>query len=117
HFTCSVGDATDEASYLTQHDPDIILTIGLFPYLPNDDAVRVALRLIFRHLSAGGCFICTTLTSASASLAHWEANGSVAPTVRTPEKLTQWLRAAGFIRIRERFSQPNGVALIAWKPG
>jgi SAM-dependent methyltransferase len=118
HFTFAVGDGTDDCSYLMPGDPDIILAVSLFPHLHDDEEIRTVLRLTFRHLKAGGCLICTTLTSGSARLAPWEANGSTSGiTIRSPEAVARSLTAAGFVRIRERFSQPGGVALVAWKPG
>jgi SAM-dependent methyltransferase len=116
-FTFSVGDATDESSYLTSHDPDIALAIGLFPYLQRDDAVRIVMRLSYSHLSPGGCFVCTTLAKPSARLTSWEGNGFTPRlAIRSPEQIAEWLRSAGFTRIDQRFSQPHGFALIGWKP-
>jgi SAM-dependent methyltransferase len=116
-FTFSVGDATDESSYLTSQDPDIILAIGLFPYLQRDDAVRMVLRLAYSHLTPGGCFVCSTLAKPSAWSANWD--GSVfapRPAIRSPERIAEWLRSTGFTHIDQRFSQPHGFALIGWKP-
>jgi SAM-dependent methyltransferase len=116
-FSFSVGDATDESSYLTSQDPDIILAIGLFPYLYRDDAVRTVMRLAFRYLSPGGSFVCTTLAKPYARLGNWESNGLASqPAIRPPELIGEWLRVAGFTRIDQRFSQPHGFALIGWKP-
>ncbi len=116
-FTFSVGDATDESSYLTSQDPDIVLAIGLFPYLHRDDAVRIVMRLAFSHLGPGGCFVCTTLAKPSTLLGNWEADAFAArPAIRSPEKIAEWLRSTGFTRIDQRFSQPHGFALIGWKP-
>ncbi len=117
-FTFSVGDATDAASYLTSQDPDIILAVGLFPYLYDDDAVRTVMRLVFTHLSEKGCFICTTLAAPHARLPHWEADPFVPnPAIRSPDTIAAWLRATGFERIDQCFSQPDGFALIGWKLG
>jgi SAM-dependent methyltransferase len=116
-FTFSVGDATDEASYLTRHDPDIVLAIGLFQYLRRDDAVRTVMRLAFERLSAGGCLLCTTLAKPQVRLAHWEADTFIErPAFRSPETIAAWLRATGYVQIDQRFSQPHGFALIGWKP-
>lgn len=116
-FTFSVGDATDEASYLISQDPDVALAIGLFPYLQRDDAVRMVMRLVYSHLSAGGCFVCSTLAKPPAWLKNWDGNGfPAAPTIRSPDRVAEWLRSAGFTRIDQRFSQPYGFALIGWKP-
>jgi SAM-dependent methyltransferase len=116
-FTFSVGDATDSASYLTNRDPDIILAVGLFPYLYCDDDVRTVIRLAYQHLSQGGCFLCTTLAKPHARLPHWEADPFAAgPAVRSPDVIARWLRAAGFKRIEQRFSQPDGCAVFGWKP-
>lgn len=116
-FTFAVGDATDEASYLTSYDPDIVLAIGLFPYLQRDDAVRTVMRLSFDHLTPGGSFVCTTLAKPNGGLAHWEAAPfSPGPVARSAEMIAEWLRAAGFVGIDQRFSEPQGFALIGWKP-
>jgi SAM-dependent methyltransferase len=116
-FTFSVGDATDDSSYLTSQDPDIALAIGLFPHLTRDDAVRAVMRLAYRHLNAGGCFICSTLEKPSGWLTNWDGSAFAAPAaVRSPEQIAEWLRSAGFTRIDQRFSQPHGFALIGWKP-
>jgi SAM-dependent methyltransferase len=114
HFTFSVGDATDESSYLSSQDPDIVLAIGLFPYMRRDDAVRSVMRLSCSHLTPGGCFICTTLTKPLPGLVHW--GGDACPALRAPETIADWLRAEGFVRIDQGFSQPHGFALIGWKP-
>src|SRR5262249_5526078 len=53
-FTFAVGDATDEASYLTSRDPDVMLAVGLFQYLHRDAAVRRVLELSYKHLTPGG---------------------------------------------------------------
>ena len=117
HITFSVGDATDEASYLTSQDPDIVLAIGLFPYLQRDDAVREVLRLAYRHLTPGGCFVCSTLAKPSAWSANWDGNVfAPRPAIRSPERIAEWLRSSGFALIDQRFSQPHGFALIGWKP-
>jgi len=116
-LTFSVGDATDDSSYLTPHDPDIVLAIGLFPYLQRDDQVRAVMRLSFSHLSPGGCFLCTTLANPHGWLAPWEGDSmAVRPATRSPETIAEWLRATGFACIDQRFSQPHGFALIGWKP-
>src|SRR5574341_2438837 len=116
-FTFSVGAATDDSSYLTNHDPDMVLAIGLFPYLQRDDAVRTVMRLSFSHLRAGACLVCTTLTKVDGGLAHWEADAFAAkPVIRPTERIAEWLRAEGFVNVEQRFSQPHGVALVGWKP-
>ena len=116
-FTFSVGDATDESSYLISQDPDIALAIGLFPYLQREDAVRVVMGLVYSHLTPGGCFVCSTLAKPSARLAHWDGNAfAPRPATRSPERIAEWLRSTGFTRIDQRFSQPHGFALIGWKP-
>jgi hypothetical protein len=38
------------------------------------------------------------------------------PAVRPPETIAAWLRETGFVRIDQCFSQPQGFALIGWKP-
>jgi SAM-dependent methyltransferase len=116
-FTFSVGDATDDSSYLTSQDPDIALAIGLFPHLHRDDAVHAVMRLAYSHLSAGGCFISSTLARPAAWLTDWDGNAFVSPAAtRPPEQIAEWLHSAGFRRIDQRFSQPHGFALIGWKP-
>jgi SAM-dependent methyltransferase len=116
-FTFSVGDATDHSSYLTSRDPDIVLAVGLFDNLHRDDAVRTVIRLALTHLTPGGAFLCTTLTKAQTALHHWDGNGFGArPAVRAPETIAGWLRAAGFVRVDQRFSHPQGFALIGVKP-
>jgi SAM-dependent methyltransferase len=117
HFTFGVGDATDDSSYLVNDDPHLVLAIGLFPYLHRDEEVRTVMQLSFSHLGAGGCFICTTLSSPRARLPHWETNGfGTRAAIRSPETIAAWLRSSGFVRITQRVSQPAGFALIGWKP-
>jgi SAM-dependent methyltransferase len=113
NFTFAVGDATDESSYLTSRDPDIILAVGLFACLQPDAAVRTVMRLSFTYLNPGGCFICTTLNGS-----HTRAPGALGarPALRSPETIVAWLREAGFVRIDQRFSEPQGFAVIGWKP-
>ncbi len=113
----SVGDATDHSSYLTNRDPDIILAIDLFPWLAGDDEVRKTMQLSFDHLSKGGAFVCTTITKVMAGPVQWEGVGArFNPALRSPDKIYDCLRHAGFIRIDQRFSQPFGFALVGWKP-
>jgi SAM-dependent methyltransferase len=115
-ITFAVGDATDDSSYLTSQDPDIVLAVGLFPYLHREEAVRTVMQLVFKHLSTGGCFICTTLATPHARLCHWEADPfRPRPAIRRPETIAAWLRDAGFVSIDQRFSQPDGFALLGWK--
>jgi SAM-dependent methyltransferase len=115
-FTFSVGDATDEASYLTAFDPDVLLAVGLFPYLHSDGAVCEVMRLGFKYLAADGCFICSTIATPGA-LSPWETDPfRPRPAIRPPERLRSWLRDAGFVHIDQRFSQRDGFALIGWKP-
>jgi SAM-dependent methyltransferase len=112
-FTFSVGDATDESSYLTSRDPDIVLAVGLFTLLNDDAAVRSVIRLAFAHLSPGGSFICSTLAKRDA----WDADTfGIRPAFRPPEVLAAWVRDGGFIRVGQRFSQPQGFTVIGWKP-
>ena len=113
NFTFAVGEAIDHSSYLTSRDPDIILAVGVFPRLQHDAAVRTVMQLSFAHLSPGGCFICTTL--AGAHVRDPDAFGA-RPAVRSPETIAAWLRETGFVRIEQRFSQPQGFALIGWRP-
>ena len=113
NFTFAVGDATDHSSYLTSRDPDIILAVGVFARLQHDAAVRTVMQLSFAHLSPGGCFICTTLTSTG--VRDPDAFGA-RPAVRSPDTIAAWLRETGFVSIDQRFSQPQGVALIGWRP-
>ena len=53
-FTFAVGDSTDQASYLTAGDPNVILAMDIFPWFQRDDAVRTTMRLAFEHLTRGG---------------------------------------------------------------
>jgi SAM-dependent methyltransferase len=116
-FTFKVGDATDDASYLMNRDADVIIAIGLFPELHSDEAVLSVMRLSLRHLSRGGTFICTTLTAPHARMSPWDTNPArLRPAVRPPELVASWLRATGFGRIDQRFSEPDGFALIGRKP-
>ncbi len=112
NFTFAVGDATDHSSYLTSRDPDVILAVGLFAHMPDDTAVRTVMRLAFAHLSEGGCFVCTTLTTPR--VGDPDAYGA-RPAARAPEVVARWLRETGFVHIDQRFSQPKGFALIGWK--
>jgi hypothetical protein len=114
NFTFAVGDATDQSSYLTSRDPDIILAVSLFTSLQQDAAVRTVMQLSFTHLCPGGCFICTTLTRSR--LREPGAFGA-RPALRSPETVAAWLRETGFVRIDQRFSEPQGFAVIGWKPG
>jgi SAM-dependent methyltransferase len=113
NFTFAVGDATDEASYLTRHDPDIILAVGVFQSLRDDEAVRTVMRLALSYLSPGGCFVCTTLAKPNVRVV--DSFGS-SRAIRSAETIATWLRDAGFTDIDQRFSQPHSFALIAWKP-
>jgi 2-polyprenyl-3-methyl-5-hydroxy-6-metoxy-1,4-benzoquinol methylase len=114
NFTFAVGDATDQSSYLTSQEPDVILAVGLFVHLQDDAAVRTVIQLSFAHLNPGGCFICTTLTGSRVR----ELGAFVArPALRSAEAIAAWLRETGFVRIDQRFSEPRGVAVIGWKPG
>ncbi|MBI3783348.1 MAG: class I SAM-dependent methyltransferase family protein [Deltaproteobacteria bacterium] len=113
----SVGDATDDASYLSSRDPDIILAVDLFPWFPSDSSVQTTLRLAFDHLAPGGVLLCSTVTKPVAAPIAFEEDGwRPDPVPRHPKQITAWLQQTGFIEITERFSQPNGVALLGWKP-
>ncbi|HVM95325.1 MAG TPA: class I SAM-dependent methyltransferase family protein [Candidatus Acidoferrales bacterium] len=117
HVTFSVGDATDHASYLSSRDPDIILAIDLFPWFPSDAAVQTTIRLAFEHLSSAGAFLCSTVTKpVPTPITREEDNWRPNPAPRDPESVATMLRQVGFIDVTERFSQRNGVALLAWKP-
>lgn len=116
-FTFSVGDATDQSSYLMSRDPDVLLAIHLFPYLSRDSEVRTVLKLAFEHLSAGGVMVCTTLAHPLPGSPYWVADAfGRPPTVRAPALVRGWLEEAGFRDIDERASQPGEAALIASKP-
>jgi SAM-dependent methyltransferase len=116
-FTFSVGDATDASSYLTNHDPDIVLAIDLFPHFHQDEAVRTVMRLAFEHLTAGGGFLCTTVVRPHTALAAWPANGAASRlVVRSADRIAQWLQAAGFVNVATPFILSLGVGLIGWKP-
>jgi SAM-dependent methyltransferase len=114
NFTFAVGDATDHSSYLTSREPDVILAVGLFVHLKHDAAVRTVIQLSFAHLNPGGCFICTTLTR---SRVRAPGASGTHPALRSPENIAAWLRETGFVRIDQRFSEPQGFAVIGWKPG
>lgn len=111
----SVGDATDQASYLNDRDPDLILATGLFPQLHRDDAVRMVLRLAFEHLTPGGYFVCTTVCDPEAQLYPWETGFWNDPAVRSSETIAGWLRATGFVDVDERAAAADSF-LIARKP-
>jgi SAM-dependent methyltransferase len=117
-FKFSVGDAADQASYLTNRDPDVLLAIHLLPLFHRDEVVRSVVRLAYDHLSPSGCFICTTLTQRPAGLRYWSTDAfRMLPTPRQPELVAAWLREAGFVHIDQRFSQAHAFALIGWKAG
>lgn len=111
-----VGDASDEASYLCRHDPDIVIASGVLPALRRDDVARNVLRLIFRHLNRGGCLIATTICHPQARLSPWEARIPGGPAVRSSDKVESWLRATGFTEVRARPYSRDAVAVIAYKP-
>ena len=115
-FTFAVGDATDAASYLTRHDPDVILAVQLFPYLHDDSEVKAVIKLAYDHIRSEGCLICTTTVSAGSGSPFWNADAlGRRPACRAPETIKGWLREAGFTRIDQRYSEPHGFALIGWK--
>ncbi len=115
-FTFSVGDAMDESSYLTSRDPDVVLAVGLFAILPNDDQVRTVMQLGFRHLNCGGYFLCTTLAKCQRGEKHWDIDAYAASTTaRSPDTIAGWMREVGFCDIEQRFSQPQGTLLIGQK--
>lgn len=117
-FTFSVGDATDLASYITSRDPDIMLAIDLFPWFQSDEAVRTAMQLAFAHLTANGCFICSTLTRPRSRLVHWNADAfGYPPAVRSPAVIKEWMTAAGFEHLQEWRIEPDEYAIGGWKPG
>lgn len=116
-FTFSVGDATDDSSYLTSRDPDIVLAIGIFPLLQRDAAVRAVMRLAFNHLAADGCFVCTTVAKPAPRGMPWETDTPASRGVgRAPETLIDWLAAAGFVHIEQRRTHSDGWTLTGWKP-
>lgn len=115
-FSFAVGDATDEASYLTRHDPDITLAIQLFPYLHDDNEVKAVIRLAHDHLRPGGTFVCTTTVKPPGGSAYWSADAfGRRPACRSAETIHTWLREAGFEQVDQRYSEPNSFALIAWR--
>lgn len=116
NFTFSVGDATDDASYLTRHDPDLILAMQLFPYLHKDEEVHTVLKLAFAHLRPGGCFLCTTTVKPPTGSSFWSADAfGRKPKCRAAETMKAWMIEAGFTQVDQRYSEPNGFALIGWK--
>jgi SAM-dependent methyltransferase len=114
-LTYSVGDATDQASYLTDVDPDVILAIGLLPQLQQDDAVRMVFRHSFAHLTPGGTFACTTVCDPEAQLYPWETGFWNPPALRPAATIAAWLEEAGFVDIGVRSSAAD-TFLIARKP-
>jgi len=117
HFSFAVGDATDQASYLTRHDPDIVLAVELFPYLHEDADVQKVIRLAYQYVRAGGCLVCSTYVQSPPGAAYWTADAfGRRPLARPPEAIKTWLTDAGFVQIDQRYSQPHGFALIGWKP-
>jgi len=115
-FTFAVGDATDDASYLTRHDPDLILAMQLFPYLHDDADVKKVIKLAYDHLRRDGCFLCTTTVKPPSGSAFWSADAfGRRPACRSAETMKSWLAEAGFTQIDQRYSEPNGFALIGWK--
>lgn len=114
-LTFAVGDATDQASYLVNRDPDLVLATGLFPQLQRDDSVRMVLRLTFEHLRPGGYFVCTTVCDPEAQLYPWETGFWNNPAVRSSETVAGWLRATGFVDVDERAAAAD-TFLIARKP-
>jgi SAM-dependent methyltransferase len=116
-FTFSVGDATDDASYLSSRDPDIILAIGLFSWFQNDEAVRATLRLAFSHLAPLGCIVCSTLSRPRPGIAPWNSDPFGFPlAVRHPETIKAWLQAAGFVDIHTWPIDGEESAIGGWKP-
>jgi SAM-dependent methyltransferase len=111
----SVGDATDQASYLTDRDADLVLATGLFPHLQRDEAVRTVMRLTFEHLTSGGTFVCTTISDPEAQLYPWETGFWNNAAVRSSSTIEEWLRATGFVGIEQRVSAAD-CFLIARKP-
>jgi SAM-dependent methyltransferase len=112
-----VGDATDVSSYLTSHDPDIVVAVDIFPYLESDDAVHTVLRLAFDRLSPGGTLVCSTQTGRRS--VWWASNRSVArvgPIDRPADVLANWLRATGFAAVDERRCDATDQVLVARKP-
>jgi predicted TPR repeat methyltransferase len=112
-----VGDATDVSSYLTSHDPDIVVAVDIFPYLESDDAVHTVLRLAFDRLSPGGTLVCSTQTGRRS--VWWASNRSVArvgPIDRPADVLATWLRATGFAAVDERRCDATDQVLVARKP-
>ena len=111
-----VGDATDVSSYLTSHDPDIIVAVDIFPHLEHDDAVRTVLRLAFDRLSPGGTLVCSTQTGRRP--VWWASNRSVSrvgPIDRPTDLIATWLRATGFAQVDECRCDSTDQLLVARK--
>ena len=112
-----VGDATDVSSYLTSHDPNIVVAVDIFPYLERDDAVRTVMRLAFDRLSPGGTLVCSTQTGRRA--VWWASNRSVSrvgPIDRPAQVIATWLRATGFAQVEERHCDATDQMFVARKP-
>lgn len=116
NVTFAVGDATDPASFLVVHEPDIILACGLFPVLERDDAVRTVLRLAYDHLADDGLLVCTTTKAGRPLATRWGPAHLDQFLDRDPAIVAGWMRAAGFTDPAHRVCAIGDNFLVARKP-
>jgi len=116
NVTFAVGDATDRASYLIVHEPDIVLATGLFPLLRRDDAVRTVINLAFEHMRELGQFVCTASRNRDPTASRWDGPLAAPIVDRAPETVAGWMRATGFAATRIHQPPIGDPVLIAQKP-
>lgn len=112
----AVGDATDPASFLIVHEPDIVIACGLFPVLERDDAVRTVLRLAYEHLTEDGLLLCSTTKVGRPLATRWGPSHLDQFLDRDPELVAGWLRATGFDDPLHRACSIGDRFLVARKP-
>lgn len=116
-ITFSVGDATDQASYLTRRDPDIVVAIDLLSWLPSDADARLVLRFAFERLNPQGCFLCSTQTAPPGGTRCWNSNyATPASALRSVGTIETWMAEAGFEQIESRPLDAGSELVIGWKP-